>query len=318
MDTIDFSNDSQSSQEKPDAVDKLAEAAGLKNKDDESTPANTSKESGVDEIDLDDSAIVLFEDNEHIFTSEGIVSKKSQSLNKQENSSDAEPSKDKDGKILGKFDSYDDLAKSYKELQKKLGTQSKAVEKLRELQPVLPMLEAMMSDETFLGLAEDYFTDPEKQSQALKQQLGIGDDFVFDLNNALADPKSEDAKVLNKIMKARQPKKQPKSQTENNQHNESAKKSLMEKYDLDEDGFNEMMAKARDYTISYEDIYFLLNKEKILSEREKKGQEAVKEQLKSANRYRKSPSPKSTPKPEASPADSFMKSLMGEEGLFAE
>jgi len=317
MDTIDFNNDpeatkkaSDKSNENEDAIQSLGDLAGLEN----------SQETEDTEMNLDDSAVVLFEDENNIFTTEGIISKdKSQTIqNKQDTSSDAEPGKDSDGKILGKYQSYDELEKAYKELETKLGQKSQAAEKLRELQPVLPMLEAMLSDDTFLGLAEDYFTDPEKQKEALRSQLGIDDDYVFDLNNALSDPKSEDAKILNKVMQAKAPKKQPtNSQTENSQYNEADKKALMEKYDLGEKEFNEMMSNASDYKISYEDIYFLLNKEKILAEREKKAQKAIKEQMGNAQRFRKSPSPSSKRTPDKSPEDSFMEMMQGEEGLFA-
>lgn len=320
MDTINFDSDPESSsqtqpqngKEGGSAEDGIAALAGMAGLED----GNDSSRQDSPELNLDDSAVVLFEDDNYVFTTEGIINKDSRSQQKQDNSSDAEPGKD-DEKILGKFDSYDDLAKSYKELESKLGEKSQAAEKLRELQPVLPMLEAMLNDDTFLDMAEGYFTDPEKQRDAMKKHLGIDDDFVFDLNNALSDPKSEDAKVLNKLMQAQQPKKQTQSQTETSQYNEADKKALMDKFKLDEDGFKDMMAKAQNYKISYEDIYFLLNKDKVLTEAEKRGQAAIREQMGNANKFKKSPSAGSKRTPDKTPEDTFMESLMEGEGLFA-
>lgn len=264
-----------------------------------------------DEIDLENSAINLYEDDNFIFTSEGVIEKAS--LKKQDNSSDAEPKKD-DEKILGKFENYDDLAKSYKELESKLGQNSDAVNKLRELNPVLPMLEAMLGDETFLQMAEDYFTDPSAQSEAFKKQLGINEDFVFDLNNALSDPKSDDAKVLNKLMQAKQPKSNQQKQPTSQVNNDAEKKAIMDKFSMSEDDYKDMMKKAEGYKISHEDIYYLINKDKVLSEAERRGQEAIKKQVNTAQKLRKSPS--GGTELSDSPEDIFMKSISRGGGLF--
>jgi len=269
--------------------------------------------SDSNEINLGEDAITLFEDDNYIFTSEGVVEKAS--LQKeQDNSSDAEP-KEPDEKILGKFESYDDLVDSYKELEKKLGQNSDAVNKLRELNPVLPMLEAMLGDETFLEMAENYFTDPQAQSEAFKKQLGIDEDFVFDLNVAMSDPKSDDAKVLDKLMKAKQPKTSQPKQQSNQQISDAEKQEFMKRYNMSEDDYNSMMEKAQNYKITHDDIYHLINKDKIIAEAKKEAQSSVKKQLDTAQSLRKSPSGGGKV-PETSPEDSFMSALQQGKGLF--
>lgn len=263
---------------------------------------------------IEGNAVTLFEDENYVFTTEGIVEKSS--LQEQDNSSDAEPKEEPDEKILGKFENYDDLVESYKNLEKKLGQNSEAVNKLRELNPVLPMLEAMLGDETFLEMAENYFTDPEAQAEAFKKSIGVDDDFVFDLNNALSDPKSEDAKILNKLMQAKQPKSpQPQTQQQSNTTDEQTKKAVMEKYNMSEDDYNDMMSKAQDYKITHDDIYFLLNKDKILADAQKKGQSSVKKQVETAKRLKK-PVSGGGKTPKTSPEDAFMSALQSGKGLF--
>lgn len=271
------------------------------------------------DADLSDGAFVLFEDDNYLFTSEGVIDKKNLQSSK-DNSANPEP-ESKTEKILGKFDNYDDLAKSYKELERKLGDNSDAVNKLRELNPVLPMLEAMLGDETFLQMAEEYFTNPEAQSQAFKKQLGIDDDFVFDLNSALSDPKSEDAKILNKLMQSRQQPKQSSQPKGKQQSNPTDIKAFMEKHNMSQEQYDDMMQKASGYTISHDDIYFLLNKDKVLEDErkkaEKKAQEAIKSQVNVAQTVRKSRSGAGDT-PQESPEDVFMKSLSVGRGLFDE
>jgi len=317
MDEIDFGTETEEKQEKSVGAD-IAEAVAGKKKTDE-PEETTAAEAGIEEVKQETGsegdALIMYEDDNFIFTSEGIVEKAS--LTKQDNSSDAEPT-EKDEKILGKFDDYDQLVKSYKELEKKLGENSEAVNKLRELNPVLPMLEAMLGDETFLGIAEDYFTDPQAQSEAMKKQLGIDDNFVFDLNNALSDPKSEDAKILNKLMQAKQPKPTQTNTQNNQQTSEEEKKRLMEKYDLSEEGYNEMMDKAAQHKITHDDIYFLMNKDKIISEAKKEAQSGVKKQMQTAQRLKKPVSAGEATNQQSSPEDSFMNALSTGKGLFDE
>lgn len=297
MDELNFSNENTGSPDVEKQMGAEPEIDVIDNKGDSSP-------------DLDGNAFVLFEDDENIFTSEGVVSKSSLT---KDNSSNAEPKKDE--KILGKFETYDDLVKSYKELEKKMGENSEAVNKLRELNPVLPMLEAMLGDETFLEMAENYFTNPEAQSQALKKQLGIDDNFVFDLNEALSNPKSEDAKVLNKLMQARSPKPSSQQQQQKPQVNEAERLAVMNKYNMSEDDFNDMMNKAQSYQINYDDIYFLLNKDKVLTTAQRKAQDAVKKQIDTAQTVRKSRSGGGET-PRRSAEDSFMAALEGGKGLF--
>lgn len=309
-DMVDFSNEQEVEVSKTKAENTNSSNDDFSS-DDASFEIDNIDSKNDDGVDLDGSAFVLFEDDDNIFTSEGVISKSS--VNK-DNSSDAEPD-NKDEKILGKFDSYEDLTKSYKELEKKLGENSDAVNKLRELNPVLPMLEAMLGDETFLEMAEGYFTNPQAQSEAFKKQLGIDDDFVFDLNNALSDPKSEDAKILNKVMQARQPKVNSDQQQQQQQVDTVAKDAVMKKYNLSEDDFNGMLEKAQSYTITYDDIYLLLNKDKVITDAQKKAQEAIKKQVNVAQTVRKSRSG-SGETPQRTAEDSFMAALSGGKGLF--
>lgn len=275
----------------------------------------TGNEQIQQDVDASVDALTLFEDENYIFTSEGIIEKSS--LKKADTSVSTEPKLKEGEKIAGKYESYDELVKAYKELERKFGEQSSAVNKLRELQPVLPMLEAMLGDETFLELAEGYFTDPKMKSEALKKQLGISDDFVFDLNNALSDPQSDDAKVLNKLMQAKSaPAPKPQSQSSSgNTISDEAKTEFMKKHGLSEAEYNSMMTKAQSHTISLDDIYFLTNRENIISEAKKKAVESVKAQMQTAQQLNNK-KVGGGDAPVVSPEDMFINSLQVGKGLF--
>jgi hypothetical protein len=315
MEDLDFGTEEQETEQASLGSDIAKAVAGEKPKTEETNQA--ASDVGIEESGQSDraegDALIMFEDDNFIFTSEGIVEKTS--LNKQDNSSDAEPV-EKDEKILGKFNNYEQLTESYKELEKKLGQNSDAVNKLRELNPVLPMLEAMLGDETFLEMAESYFTDPQAQSEAMKKQLGIDDNFVFDLNQALSDPKSEDAKILNKLMQAKQPKQTQTKPQQDQSISDADKEAFMKKYNLSSEDYDEMMGRAQQHKITHDDIYFLMNKDKIIAEAKKEAQLGVKKQMQTAQRLKKPVSAGEGTYQESAPEDSFMNALSAGKGLF--
>ena len=228
-----------------------------------------NQQSGQEEDDysLDDNATILFEDDDFYLTDKGAVPKTSVKDN-----SSAEPSND--GKLLGKFNSVDDLVKSYTELEKKLGNNSEAVAKLREVEPVLPLLEALINDENFLDMAERYFNDPIAQREALMKSLGIEEGYQFDLDEALSNPSSKDAKILQKLQKGQTKKSAP--QQQNSTLSPEAKAEFMTKYNMDESSFNSFIDQSKTKKLTLDDVYLILNKDEIIK---KAKEDATKEAL---------------------------------------
>lgn len=316
---VDFEETPKNEDEKADVAKETAAKAAESSERQGGFSADSDDDYEFDSSETEQgTAISFMETDDYIFTSEGMVAKENLSNSGKDNSGNSEP-KEGDEKILGKFDSYEDLKKSYKELESKIGEKDEAAEKLRELNPVLPMLEAMLGDETFLDMAEQYFTDPKAKSEAIKKQIGLDDNFQFDLDTALTDPKSQDAKVLNKLMSAKEPsKKQPPKQKKSQQNQKKIDedaKEFMEKYNMKPEEYNEMMSKAENYKISHEDIYFLMNKDKVIQEQVKKANESKKNQMDTAKKYRKSPSGGGN-KSKRSAEDAFIDSLGVGKGIF--
>lgn len=289
----DNSNQNQNNQQSSDDNDNVNNDKSNVDQNDQKAP-NVSPNQDVtsQDLDLDDGALVLWEDENNIFTSDGIISKSSVQKDNSDNNNDAEPEKDE--KIFGKFKSVDDLKEGYKNLEKKLGKGSDAIKQLKELEPVLPVMEAMLNDPNLLDVVDSYFNDPEAQKEAVRKSLGLDEDFEFDLEKALSDPKSDDAKILDKISQRKNAstptnqqgkntkKSQSNSDSNENQIPPEQREQFIEKHNMSNEEFEEMMQKASDYQISLDDIYFLMNKDKVLTEKEKEAQEKIKTQMKNA------------------------------------
>jgi len=150
-------------------------------------------------------------------------------------------------------------------LQKRYSDSSREAKRLntrnKELEQYAPLLDRMREDPRLIQTVRNYI-DGSKQ-QGIKERLGVSEDFVFDPDEAFSDPKSESAKVfdsivndkVNKIVNGKL------QQQESGQKIQADQVAFREKYDMDDAKFNEFMEFAKSRPLSYEDIYYLMNRE---------------------------------------------------------
>ena len=104
------------------------------------------------------------------------------------------------------------------------------------------------------------------------QKTSLPEDFIFDPDEAMTDPNSTSAKVfrdqVERIVSQRvgQTEKQMNdkmTQAENVRQTKAEARKWMKSKGMSEEEFASMMAKADQHTISYDDIYTILNQDKI-------------------------------------------------------
>jgi hypothetical protein len=102
--------------------------------------------------------------------------------------------------------------------------------------------------------------------------LNLSEDFVFDGHEAVTDNNSESAKVLNQMVDATVQKRVnnilSKEKAENvkkaqQTQNVSEAKEFMQKHNMSEEDFREMVLKGKERKFSYDDMYYLLNKDTV-------------------------------------------------------
>ena len=69
--------------------------------------------------------------------------------------------------------------------------------KLKEIEPYLPILDEMRKDPNLVSHVKGYFEGGGQTPQSVTEKLQLDEDFVFDPDEALTDPSSDSAKVLN-------------------------------------------------------------------------------------------------------------------------
>ena len=67
----------------------------------------------------------------------------------------------------------------------------------REVEPFVPVLQAMKNDSGLVDHVRNYLVDGGKPEKSIQDHLGLEEDFMFDQQEAMTDPDSDSAKLMN-------------------------------------------------------------------------------------------------------------------------
>ena len=73
---------------------------------------------------------------------------------------------------------------------------------LQEFQPIKPLVDYMKRDSGLVDTIRGYLQNGGQTPQSVQNQLNLSEDFIFDGHDAVTDPKSESAQVLNQMVDA--------------------------------------------------------------------------------------------------------------------
>tara|TARA_R100001463_G_scaffold61561_1_gene114388 strand:+ start:2645 stop:3517 length:873 start_codon:yes stop_codon:yes gene_type:complete len=139
--------------------------------------------------------------------------------------------------------------------------------KLDEVEPFMPLLSRMNEDEGLVETVKDYLVNGKPSTQ-----LEMPEDFDFDIQDAISDPKSDSAKYFNSLMDNAVSQKvntimgAEKEKTQQEQAQQQQTKDADEfkkRMNLNEDQFSDMMNWANNHNMTYDDLFYMKNRDKI-------------------------------------------------------
>ena len=129
----------------------------------------------------------------------------------------------------------------------------------------------MKEDSGLVDHVRDYFEGGGKASQTIQQKLELDEDFMFDANDAVSEPDSDSAKVMNahvdsivqkRIGQVLDGEKEKAVSAKRNQRKREEESAFREKTGMNEDDFNSMVGEAKNHKLTLDDIYYVLNRDK--------------------------------------------------------
>jgi len=203
-------------------------------------------------------------------------------------------------------------------LQKRYSDSSREAKRLssqlNELQPYMPILDAMREDPNLISHVRNYFEGGGQAPVSMKERLQLDEDFVFDPDEAMSKPDSDSAKVLAATIDGVVQKRLSDTLTKQKSENQRLTKEseFRSKFNLSEEQWTDFVNFAKGKTLQLDDIYYLMNR----GQREKQiaqnaNQEVTNQMKKVQERPQSLASTGSAQEPQKSPEDSVFEEILG-------
>ena len=187
--------------------------------------------------------------------------------------------------------------------------------KLQELEPYMPILDAMRDDPNLITHVRNYFEGGGQTPDNMAQQLNLPEDFVFDAEDAFGTPESDSAKVLGAtidgIVQRRLGKALQGQRSEN--HRLAKEASFRQQHELNDDEWAEIVDFAKSKSLELEDIYFLMNRKNRDNKIATKTRDEMREKMREVQEIPSSLANKGGAQVEKSPDDKIFDALLGSE-----
>jgi len=187
-------------------------------------------------------------------------------------------------------------------------------EKLSEVEPYMPILDAMREDPNLISHVRNYFEGGGQAPVSMKEQLDLDEDFVFDPDEAVSNPSSDSARLLSStidgVVQRRLNDTLARQQSENKRMTQESE--FRQKYEMNEDQWGEFVKFAKGKTLNLEDIYYLMNRGTREQNISRSANEQVSQQMKKVQQRPQSlASAGSQPEPSKSQDDSVFDEILG-------
>ena len=134
--------------------------------------------------------------------------------------------------------------------------------KLKELEPYMPILDAMREDPNLISHVRNYFEGGGQAPQSMNQQLNLDEDFVFDPDEAFQKPDSDSAKVMSAtidgIVQRRLSNVLKTQKAENAKMAKEAQ--FKQRMNMSDEEWEEFTDFVKSKSLELEDIYYLMNR----------------------------------------------------------
>ena len=151
-------------------------------------------------------------------------------------------------------------------LQKRYSDSSREAQrlngKLKEIEPYMPILDAMREDPNLIQHVRNYFEGGGQAPESMSQNMELPEDFQFDPDDAFSDPKSDSAKVfgatVDGIVQRRLNKELGKQKTENQRL--ARETAFRQKVDMTDNEWSTFVDFAKNKSLELDDIYYLMKR----------------------------------------------------------
>ena len=185
--------------------------------------------------------------------------------------------------------------------------------KLTEIEPYMPILDAMREDPNLIQHVRNYFEGGGQAPESMAQNMELPEDFQFDPDDAFTDPKSDSAKVfgatVDGIVQRRLNNELGKQKTENQKL--ARETAFRQKVDMTEDEWSAFVEFAKNKSLELDDIYYLMRRKERESNIADNARQQVATQMKKVQEQPRSLATAGSVPVETSQDDQVFDALLG-------
>ena len=196
----------------------------------------------------------------------------------------------------------------------------KLAEQYKRVEAFVPVLEAMKNDSGLVEHVRDYLVTGGKPSKSIQSSLGLDEDFIYNEQDAMSDPNSDSAKVMNahvdRIVQQRvgsmlqqEKANASKQMAETKRKQDEAK--LRKESGMSDDEYSDLVSWAKSHTLTLDDINYLKNKQKVAGNVAEATKKDMLNQMKNVRNMPSTVSGANSRTQEKSADDSVFNALLG-------
>ena len=200
----------------------------------------------------------------------------------------------------------------------------KMAQELKGLKPFVPVLDAMKRDSGLVDHVRNYLKEGGKPNKSIKDQLGLDEDFVFDQQEAMENPDSDSAKLMNSHIDGLVQSRVNQVLTREKQNAGTMQKKFMQKkqeadfikkHGMTQEEFAQFKQQAQSRRLGLDDIHYLLNKDKAATNVANNTKQDMLKQMKNVRNIPTSASDSNNQgSSEKSPEDRLFDGMMSSDG----
>ena len=214
-------------------------------------PESTNVQSAVMDMDSND----FFETLDRQVNG-AILDEPSQPTSEQSDNTQTSPNAEVQSEVSNEVDT----------LQKRYGDSSREAKrlngKLSEIEPYMPILDAMREDPNLITHVRNYFEGGGQTPQTMTEKLNLDEDFTFDADDAFSQPESDSAKVLSSTIDGIvQRRLNGALQGQKVENQKLAKETgFRQKHEMSDEQWSNFTEFAKSKSLELDDIYYLMNR----------------------------------------------------------
>lgn len=148
---------------------------------------------------------------------------------------------------------------------KRLSEENKLLKsQIKATEPYMPILDAMREDPNLITHVRGYFEGGGQAPVSMKERLSLGEDFVFDADDAMSDSNSDSSKLLQATIDGVVQKRLNDALAVQRKENarQSQEAEFRAKHNMSDEEWKEFVQFAKGKSLQLEDIWYLKNKGK--------------------------------------------------------